>query len=177
MRRMFSLKQLEEIANEVSISNQQNIEKYGDLIKTWNGGLTEIAGLTFTGVYCKIVRNFNELQFIMNFRVSNSTDASITINADTKLCEFVKLPDELLTKIYAHSGLNLKELNANNSVAYASLFISQTGGAYDSEYNPRYVNLYFIKSNERLAFYLEGGNVQISAGQTRDFEARISLAL
>lgn len=132
--------------------------------------------LTINSSYIKTVKNYKELQFIFNCRITNETEESVTLSSDTILCNFGVLPDRILEKIYGHSGNKLTEATSNESVAYATLFVSQPAGVVAST-NPKYVSLYFRKASKTLAFYLEGGNISISASQSLDFEARISLYL
>ena len=126
--------------------------------------------LTFDVVFIKAIRNYGELQFIANFRVTNETENNITINPDRNICRF-SIPNYLKEKIIAHNGNPTSQVN-QGSIAYCGLFISYTSGAFDTF---RYVN--FFNSQEQLCFYNEGGSITIPAGQSRDFEARISLAI
>lgn len=144
--------------------------------KQWDGSLVSVEGLEYTGVFCKAVRNFNEIQFIMNFRAANTTDSTISIGSDSRRCVFANLGNDIYSKIYAHNGQKVSELTTSESIAYSSLFISNTNGSWSSANMPRFINLIYI-NGVGLAFYNEGGAITISAGQSLDFEARISLAI
>lgn len=176
MRRMFSKKQIENLSEETTIKTIEE-EKVPSLqTEEYVGQFAGSESLTIDASYIKSVRNYKELQFILNCRITNGTEESITLSSDTILCNFGVLPDEILEKIYGHSGKKLTEATSNESVAYATLFVSQPAGVAASV-NPKYVSLYFRKASKTLAFYLEGGNISISAAQSLDFEARISLYL
>ena len=172
MRRMYSYNQLEEIVKKV-IADTSN---YGDLVETFDGQLRLPASLTVISSYCKVVRNFNELQFIFNARVQNATEESIYIANDTQVCNFGSLPTELKEKIYAHNGNNLNHSDTEGSIAMTALYVSLPTSLGTG--NPRYVNMYHSGGN--IAFYHLGenlSNLEIEAGQVIDLEARISLAL
>lgn len=145
-------------------------------LQQWNGTLKEVVGLEFSGVFCKVVRNFNELQFIMNFRATNTTESAITIASDSRLCQFASLGSEINSKIYAHNGQKVSELTSSESIAYTSLFVSKTNGAWSSANMPRYANLLYA-NGAGICMYNEGGALTIAGGESLDFEARISLAL
>ena len=156
----------------------QDTSNFGDLSKTWNGstGSLDSTGLTLTGKYVKAVRNFNELQFIFNCRISNTSGSSITISDDSIFSSYF-LPDDILSKIYGHNGVSVLNSESNISIAYSTLFISNTGGGPSSSNMPRYLSLFWIKASKEIRYYLAGGALTIADGQTLDFEARISLAL
>lgn len=141
----------------------------------WNGTLenTTYGSLIPTGLFCKAVRNFKELQFILNVRLTNNTESNITITSDKRLCKFENIPSEIRNKIYNHLGI----AGGDGSIAYCNLFVSNTQGTSDNSQMPRYANLYGYSSPDYLTFYFEGGNIVIPAGESRDFEARISLAI
>lgn len=138
-----------------------------------SSGDWEQEGLTYVSTFIKVIRNFGELQFIFNCRITNSTDSSITIANDKRMCNFSGIPDYLKAKIYAHNGNNCSTPN-QGSIAFCSLFISETAGGISAS-NQRYANLY--SSSNDLTFYNEGGAIVIASGSTLDFEARISLAI
>lgn len=159
--------------DEQVINDMNDIDNYEELTKEWNGTLntTTLADLTITNSFCKCVRNFKELQFIFNVRLSNNTESNITITSDKILCQFNDIPSNIKSKIYNHAG----EPAGNGSIAYCDLFISRTTGTADNTQMPRYCNLYCYPDN--ISMFLEGGNIVIPAGESRDFEGRISLAI
>ena len=183
MKRMWSKNELNRIIALLLASGQLNEVDSKDFkingekaIQTWNGSVTNPEGITKTGEYCKVVRNFNELQFICNCRLTNTTENTITYSNDGLLAYFGVLPNEILDKIYNHAGVKLTEATENSSIAYATLFLSSTGGTVNAQ-NPKYVNLFFVANDKVLEFFIEGGSIEIAANGSIDIEARISLAL
>lgn len=146
-------------------------------LKTFNGNISANVvslGLTNVASFIKVVRNFNELQFIFNCRLTNETEETITITNDTSIANFNVDDNNIQNKIYAHSG-DACAYNSDisrGSIAMATLFLSQTTGLALEHRN---VNLFHTNGN--FNFYLEGGSITINAGATIDCEARISLAL
>lgn len=176
MRRMFSKNQLRDIIENSDIDFKGDIKINGESVfQTFDGVITLPEGLTIVSSYCKTVRNFNELQFIFNIRINNSTEAGINIANDTQVCHF-DLPSELKEKIYAHNGNNLNHGSTEGSVAICSLFVSTPSGLYSQ--NPRYINLYHT-SGVLAMYHLapSGDSTTIPSEATIDLEARISLAL
>lgn len=190
MRRMFSEKQLNERITDQTIYNLANdystVNALKDTINyltnnnlfipsTWNGTLQLPEGLTVATSFCKIVRNFNELQFIANFRVVNGTESSITINSDSLFCSYEKMPNSVNNKIYAHNGNACADNTSEGTIACAPFMINLTNGPISTDNMPRYASLYHYDGQFRL--YTEGGNIEIPSNYTLDFEVRISLAI
>ena len=180
MKRMWSKNELIKIATLLLASGQllevdsQDFKINGEsALQQWNGNLVLPEGITAVASYCKAVRNFNEIQFIFNCRLTNTTESNITIASDTQLANF-RLPNELLAKIYGHDGVALKDRESNISIAYATLYISGTSGSFSSV---KYCNLFYAYGDKQIRFYIEGSSITINAGSTSDFECRISLAL
>ena len=168
----------------LEVSNNSNFK--GDIklngesaLQTFDGSFNtgDYTALTISNSYIKVVRNFNELQFIFNCRVYNATENAITINNDSVLAYFNVDNEEIQNKIYSHNGdaCSTDSEVTRGSIAFASLFISATNGTAMTSLMPRYVNLFHASGNFR--FYVEGGNFSIGAGEAVDLEARISLAL
>ena len=175
MRRMYSLEQLKGIISEVlgiDITKENPVKIYDGSFNS-----SEYPSITLTASYIKVVRNFNELQFIFNCRLTNGTESAITLTNDTVIATFNVNDEEVQNKIYAHAGTQCSTSSdvSAGSIAYASLFISETTGTAQTSLMPRYVNLYHVSGS--LRFYLEGGNFSIGASSSMDLEARISLAL
>ena len=172
------------ISGSLSVSGDTvlNGEVTGNKISaTYSGSFASSitsSGLTIVASFLKAVRNFNELQFIMNCRLANNTASDITISSDTQIVAY-SLNSDLASKIYAHNGNACNTATPQGSVAYTTLLITNTGGTISdllSTHFPRFVNL-FHSGNHYFNFYSEGGSITIPANKTLDFEARISLAL
>lgn len=146
-------------------------------LQSFNGVFQDafLQGLTLVSSFCKVVRNFNELQFICNFRVKNETESPIIIINDTLMVEF-ELPENLQGKIYAHNGVpcSANPESSQGAIAMALLTISGVSGQVDGN-GPRYASLFHYAG--KLRYYFEGGNFSVGVDETKDFEARISLAL
>ena len=163
---------------EVTGDVELNGEVTGDKIsKVFNGNISvnvTVLGLTVVASFVKVVRNFNELQFIFNCRLQNETESAITITNDTSIANFDVNDNDIQSKIYAHDG-QACAYNAEvsrGSVAMTTLYLSQTTGLALEHKN---VNLYHTNGN--FNFYLEGGSIEIASNGVIDLEARISLAL
>ena len=175
MRRMYSENQLRDIIENSDIDFKGDIKIDGESVfAEWNGTIT-LGSLTVVSSFCKVVRNFNELQFIFNVRVKNKTAESITIPNDSSVCQF-RPPEEIQNKIYAHSGepCSYDATISRGAVAMTTLYISKDGGQVHSQ-NPKYIDLYHYTG--KLFMYLEGGAINVNADEAIDLEARISLAL
>lgn len=154
--------------------NEETLTIDGEpIFAEWNGTLMFPEGIEVNASFCKVVRNFKELQFILNCRLTNTTETNITIVSDAQLAKF-KLPDYLLAKIYGHDGVALKDRESNVSIAYSTLYISGTAGSYSAV---KYCNLFYAYGNKEIRFYNEGSSITINANGTSDFECRISLAI
>lgn len=127
-------------------------------------------GIVTAVSFIKCVRNYNELQFIFNCRISNNTGSAITITSDKEIARFLNIPSALRQKIFNHAG----QAGGLGSIAYTMLFITNTGGTV-TEANPRYANLY--GHQEYISLFLEGNSFSVPAGASYDLEARISLWL
>lgn len=176
MKRMWSLNQLRKIGQETEKDINTLVDADGNKVYEYFDGelIPEGAwltsGLTFDALFIKAIRNFGELQFIVNFRATNNTESTITIANDKALAQF-SIPSYLKEKVIAHNGHPTSE-NNQGSIAYCALFVSYVGGSFDTL---RYANL--INSAENILMYNEGGTISVNAGGARDFEARISLAI
>ncbi len=154
--------------DDIKINGESALQK-------WNGTLQLPEGLSLVASFCKIVRNFNELQFIANFRVANNTESTITINSDSMFALFEKLPNSINNKIYGHNGNACADNTSEGTIACAPLMVNLTNGPISTDNMPRYASLYHYEGQFR--FYIEGGNISVPSDYTLDFEVRISLAL
>jgi hypothetical protein len=156
------------VLNDIKLNGESALQK-------WDGTLILPQGLALVASYCKVVRNFNELQFIANFRIVNTTEETITINSDSWFVSFEKLPNFINNKIYGHSGIACSDNTSVGTIACAPLMVNKANGPISADNMPRYASLYHYDGQFRL--YTEGGNISVSSDETLDFEVRISLAL
>lgn len=161
------------VTGDMVVNGEMSGTNISKVIEGYFSSIFASLGLTEISTFIKVVRNFNELQFIMNFRVKNETGADVTVANDNPIVYF-PVPAEYRAKIYAHNGNNCEAGN-QGPIAMSQLFVTQTGGGVSSANTPRYVDLYHSGTN--IYMYLEGGTVSITSGETLDFETRISLAL
>lgn len=175
MKRMWAPEEL----NAKTVTDVNNAYQNDELIlkDSYDGQVILSSSLTVVASYVKAFLNNSELQLIFNCRIKNETEESVSINADSRICSFT-LPDKLLAKVYSHDGKALSEATGNVAIAYTTLFVSQPNGAPISGLTgTRFASLYYVKDQNKIYMYNEGGAIAIPSNTTYDFDARISLAI